>query len=205
VRDRLMMGPPALLDVVRRVMGRPPRLGRLYGYEKGLAASVNRAVEAAVGYGADPYAAWRHKAGVLRARLQEQPNEWAYHYLLCFTALELAELAEALEAATHMQALRPTDPRSPNALGTVYAFIATVASVNDDELFNLLLNLPASFTTESCAKLMAGLGLTVESAAQQAHQWFQRTLEAGLHPQDRQALEWSMATVRRWLAEDAAD
>lgn len=202
VRDTLMMGPPAAFDVVRKLMGRPPRIGRLYGYEKGLANGINREVEKAAGYGADPYTFWRHKIGILKGRLAKFPDEWTYYYLLCFTALESAELAESLEAATRMEQLRPNDPRSANSLGTVYAFIATVASVNDDELYNLLLNLPSSFTTEVCAKLMADLGLTIGGAAQLAHRWFKRAEEVGIHPQDRQALDFNLATVSRWMAEE---
>lgn len=202
VRDSLLMGPPAVVDVFRRLAGRPPRLARLYGYEKGLAAAVNREVEATAGYGADPYTVWRHKSALLRARIEAQPDEWTYYYLLAFTALEVAELEDSLAAASRMQELRPQDPRSPHTLGTVYAFIATVATVNDNELYNLLLNLPGSFTTEVCAKLMAKLGLTAESAAVRAYQWFKRTTEVGMHPHDRQTLAWNLATVRSWLPAD---
>jgi hypothetical protein len=196
------MGPPAVVDVFRRLAGRPPRLGKLYGYEKGLARAINREVESSAGYGADPYTVWRHKSAILRTRMETQPEEWTLYYLLTFTALEVAELEDSLWAATRMEALRPSDPRSPHSLGTVYAFIATVAAVNDDELYNLLLNLPGSFTTESCAKLMETLGLNAESAAIHAHRWFKRTQEVGLHPQDRQTLDWNLATVRSWLPED---
>jgi len=204
-RDRLMMGPPAAMDVFRKLLRRPPRLGRLYGYEKGLAAAVNRELEVALGYGADPFTAWRHKSGLLRQRIERHPDEWAYHYILCFTALELAELAESLGAATHMVELRPADPRSTNSLGTVYAFIAMVAAVNDDELYNLLLNLPVSFTTQACAQLLVDLGLTAESAAQKAYQWFTRTSEVGLHPSDQDALQMSLASVRSWLPDAGSD
>lgn len=202
VRDSLMMGPPAVVDVFRRLAGRPPRLGKLYGYEKGLARAVNHEVEASAGYGADPITVWRHKSTILRARIEANSEEWAYHYLLAFTALEVAELEDSLAAATRMQELRPADPRSPHSLGTVYAFIATVATVNDNELYNLLLNLPGSFTTDVCAQLLDTLGLTAESAAIEAHRWFKRTLDVGLHPQDRPTLDWNLATVRSWLPEE---
>lgn len=205
VRDSLLMGPPAALDVFRKLMGRPPRFGRLYGYEKGLAAAVNREVEEQAGYGADPYTVWRHKSAILRRRMEERPDEWTYHYLLCYTALESAELAISLEAATRMAELRPSDPRSPVSVGTVYAFIATVASVMDDELYNLLLNLPSSFTTQVCAQLMEDLGLDVVGAAQQAMRWFQQAEAVGIHPHDRQSLDFNLASVRRWLAEDTGE
>lgn len=190
-----------VFDLVRRLLRRPPSLGKLYGREQHIADHVNQELNARLGRGADPFTFWRHKVALLQQRVTAKANEWTYHYLLCFAAIELAEITVALEAAEAMVALRPQDPRSTSALGTVYGFLATVASVNDDELFSLLLLLPSSFDRQELARVLASLDLTMDAAALHAYDWFVRTQALSVSSHDRKMLDLNIGSVLSLLPE----
>ena len=149
----------------------------------------------------------RRAIPLMERAVQDQPNEWLYWYKLADFYCEVKEYSKAVRACERAMKLRPTDPRSCYALATTLRLL-THAKYTPSEAQSIRMQLPYIpiprdtprltpdfFDPVASSRALQELGLTVDSAAEQAFRLFEKTLALGVRSDDIESVEFSLSVI----------
>ena len=145
----------------------------------------------------DVLAVSREMAIDLFAAIEREPDEWVYYWRITNCLMDGKRYVEAFEMASRAARIRPDDPRSTYALGSVYRRLCRAKFLyppylDDAEAEKMVRDSHGEIDPPASGHALDVLGLTLVQAAEGVAACFAETLRLGVGADDNKRVRNSL-------------